>query len=175
MQVYYLRHGLSELNKKGLYGGHTDTPLADEGRQQARAAAAGSPKFDLILCSPLARAKHTAEEFATATGYPIDNIEILPELIERNFGELEKTEWSPKHAATLSIIGQKAPYKNIEQIDDLLIRGKTVLDFLAHHPKKPKKVLLVGHGAIGRAIRYHAKPGANFLDKIPNAELVRWM
>ena len=33
-KIHLIRHGLTEDNLKGLYAGHTDTSLCDEGKAQ---------------------------------------------------------------------------------------------------------------------------------------------
>lgn len=84
----FLRHGETENNRLGLVAGASDVPLNATGLAQARAAAqrfAGS-NVDAIWCSPLQRARDTARCVAEVLG--LDLI-IIPELSERNWGELE--------------------------------------------------------------------------------------
>lgn len=87
-RVILLRHGQSSYNALGLYQGSSDRPiLTDLGRQQARLTGAllKNIPFDAIYCSPLKRAKETAEEVLRARcDRTIDpqNIQILPHLRE---------------------------------------------------------------------------------------------
>lgn len=69
--------------------GRTDIELNDTGREQARKMRdmLKNKQFDVILSSPLARAKETAEIIAeTYTDTPLI---VTKELVERNFGGFE--------------------------------------------------------------------------------------
>ncbi len=175
--LYYIRHGQTVMNTQGIYSGHTDTPLTEEGRRQAKLAgqAAKEMEIDLIICSPLSRAVETAQIIAQEIGYPLDKIELNPDLIERNFGAMEATPWSPNKSKSISQLGITVDVDGIEQIDELIARAKKVVDHAHKHPSESEHILLVGHGGIGRAIRHHIKPDHDFHDHIPNAELVRWI
>ena len=83
-----VRHGLTQLNRDKLVGGRVDAPLIDEGRVQAREAAAAldGMRFDVVVSSPLARALETAQ---IVTGRARDEIVIMEECTERSFGLME--------------------------------------------------------------------------------------
>ncbi len=61
--LYLIRHGLA--GEHGSYANDNERPLTEEGKQKTRQVArrlvALSLEFDLILTSPLVRAKQTAE------------------------------------------------------------------------------------------------------------------
>ena len=62
MLVYFIRHGESETNRKGVYAGQLDAPLTEKGFAQAeslREKLAGV-KFDRVYSSDLSRAVSTA-------------------------------------------------------------------------------------------------------------------
>jgi ribonuclease H / adenosylcobalamin/alpha-ribazole phosphatase len=83
-----VRHGLTQLNRDKRVGGRIDVPLIDEGRKQAREAAAtfaGTPG-DVVVSSPLQRSIETA---STITGLPPEAIEVDELCTERSFGEME--------------------------------------------------------------------------------------
>jgi 2,3-bisphosphoglycerate-dependent phosphoglycerate mutase len=86
----FLRHGESIGNAESRWQGQSDYALTERGRAQARALAerwkSEAAKFDLIVSSPLVRAKETAEIIASALGA---KIELDPLLLERNIGEME--------------------------------------------------------------------------------------
>ncbi len=86
----FLRHGESIGNAESRWQGQSDYPLTERGRAQARALAerwkSEAVKFDLVIASPLVRAKETAEIIASALKA---KIEIDPILLERNIGEME--------------------------------------------------------------------------------------
>ena len=85
---YFLRHGQTAWNAEGRFQGHTDIPLNDVGLAQAREAArilARCP-IDLVIASPLLRARKTAEIVSEALGKPLL---FDDELKERHFGRFE--------------------------------------------------------------------------------------
>lgn len=86
----FLRHGESIGNAQARWQGQSDYPLTEKGRAQAQALAerwkSEGAKFDLIIASPLGRAKETAEIIAPAVGAPM---EFDPILLERHIGEME--------------------------------------------------------------------------------------
>ena len=63
MRIYFVRHGESVNNGKGLFTGQMDAPLNDVGRAQATALCAklSGIKFDRIYSSDLSRAIETAK------------------------------------------------------------------------------------------------------------------
>ena len=86
----FLRHGESIGNAQARWQGQSDYPLTEKGRAQALALAerwkSEKAKFDVIIASPLGRAKETAEIIASALGVPV---EFDPILLERHIGEME--------------------------------------------------------------------------------------
>jgi broad specificity phosphatase PhoE len=85
---YFLRHGQTQWNVEGRFQGHTDIPLNDVGLSQAHAAAAilAQCPVDLIVASPLIRARTTAEIVAKQLGKPLLTDDSLK---ERHFGAFE--------------------------------------------------------------------------------------
>ena len=63
MLVYFIRHGESENNSKGIYTGHMDVSLTPEGIKQAELVGAKLSNicFDAVYSSDLLRAKASAE------------------------------------------------------------------------------------------------------------------
>jgi len=85
---YFLRHGQTHWNVEGRFQGHTDIDLNDTGRAQAHEAAkilARCP-IDLVVASPLKRARTTAEIVSEQLGKPLF---FDDELKERRFGAFE--------------------------------------------------------------------------------------
>ena len=87
-QICLVRHGETDWNKEGRLQGRTDIPLNDQGRYQAEQCGRylAESEWDLIISSPLLRAKQTAETLACYIQKPIIIIEAF---IERGFGEAE--------------------------------------------------------------------------------------
>jgi probable phosphoglycerate mutase len=84
-----LRHGETPLSVDRRFAGRGDIPLTETGRLQAKAAAqrlAARGGVELIVTSPLQRARLTAEAVAAATGAPV---QVDDGWIEADFGEWE--------------------------------------------------------------------------------------
>ncbi len=62
-RLVLLRHGETEWSRDGRHTGRTDVPLTPGGERDARQLAPRLAGFDLrlVLCSPLSRARRTAE------------------------------------------------------------------------------------------------------------------
>ena len=87
-KLYLVRHGQSDGNAEGRFGGHGPTPLSDLGRKQAEATAKLLKKegVNAIYSSDLHRALQTAEPLSQLTGIPVVQTSAFR---ERNVGVLE--------------------------------------------------------------------------------------
>lgn len=85
-RIFTVRHGETEWSAAGKHTSITDLPLTEEGRKQAAIAAEklGGEHFELVLCSPLLRARQTNE----IAGFG-DTAEICDDLVEWRYGEYE--------------------------------------------------------------------------------------
>jgi broad specificity phosphatase PhoE len=83
-----VRHGETDWNAEGKLQGHTDRPLNDFGRRQAKALADRLTGEDIaaIYASDLSRAKETAEIVGERLGLPVV---IDADLREKNWGSWE--------------------------------------------------------------------------------------
>ena len=87
-RLYLVRHGQSDGNAEGRFGGHGPTPLSPLGLRQAENTAKLLAKegVNAIYSSDLHRALQTAEPLSQLTGIPIIP---SPAFRERNVGVLE--------------------------------------------------------------------------------------
>ncbi|WP_028937784.1 histidine phosphatase family protein [Pseudonocardia spinosispora] len=87
-RLVLVRHGETVWHADNRYAGTTDVELTEHGLEQARQLAdwAKSAGLAAIWCSPLSRARRTAEACAEATGMDCQVDERLREL---NFGRAE--------------------------------------------------------------------------------------
>jgi broad specificity phosphatase PhoE len=156
--IFLARHGQDEDNAAGLLNGHRDMPLTALGVQQAEAlgkkVAEGNIHFDAILCSPLQRAKITAEAVGAAIDVPVV---VLPDLIERDFGVLTGRPLTEIPTLGGEILEtDKVNYflgaDKAETFPTLLIRARRVLEHV-HEACAGKRILLVCHGDIAKMIQ----------------------
>lgn len=181
-RLYFCRHGLSQAQIDDAWGGQNDTPLSDEGRQQARHAGTQlkeqGTRIDLIVASPLSRAHETAQILAAAIGYPAENIQTVDIFKERTFGvydgKVRPKDWFDTHTYQ-----ELDDVEGAERIEDLQKRAALGLDFLKSLPQE--NILLVGHGAFGRSLSRVIK-GQPYTDEfelqdimniIPNATVIQ--
>jgi probable phosphoglycerate mutase len=87
-RVLLIRHGQSQGNAEGRFGGHTATPLSARGRRQAEATAQAlsSEQLSAIYSSDLPRAVETARPLSLLTGLEIQSTEAFR---ERSVGVME--------------------------------------------------------------------------------------
>lgn len=95
-QLVLLRHGESTANAAGVFTGVWDVPLTARGRGQARRAASllveNHVVPDLVIASPLLRAKQTIEVFVAELGCSDVTQVITAALTERGYGILTGRE-----------------------------------------------------------------------------------
>ena len=142
-----LRHGQTDWNINFLLQGVTDIPMNQTGIEQVKLAAQAirAEDWDVVLTSPLSRARQTAEIIASQHGYN----EIIEQelLIERSFGEAEglsHEQWRAKYS-NLDVIPGGESRTQLAERSMLLL--ETISQELAG-----KRVLAISHGALIRAL-----------------------
>jgi len=146
MEILITRHGQTEWNVAGKVQGKADIELNETGIKQAEETAKKleNEKIDLIICSPLKRAKQTADIINTNRNIPIiyDN-----EVSERDFGELEGLNKSEFDFQGFWSYKRDLKYEKAENIKDFFER---VYKFLEKIKKTygDKRILIVAHGGI---------------------------
>ncbi len=157
------------MNASNLIMGRTDDTLSEEGKKQAKSAAekiAAFPQEDLpqiIICSPLKRAKETAAYVAEALeekdGIKI-NVQYDRRLIEQDYGQMEGTSRLSEAFAQSKREFAMPTGKTGESHFQLAQRSYNILDEIIEK-YRDKKVLLVTHGGICRVIASYFKPMTN--------------
>ncbi len=162
---WFLRHGETDWNARGLSQGNVDIPLNTLGWAQAQRAADAladiqkTPRaIATIVASPLSRAKNTAEAVAAKLGLPVELDEGLREV---SFGVQEGQEMGGWFNDWVD--GKLTPQGG-ESFEQLRLRTVAALN-RALARKGP--VLVVAHGALWRAFRSTAGLPANV--RTPNA------
>jgi len=142
-QFYYVRHGQTDWNLTRKLQGNSDIPLNDTGIAQAheaKKALTGLP-ISTICCSPLIRARKTADIINEALQCPIIEIAGLKEC---NFGPHEGTENYDWLANWLSGDDSTTP-ADVEPFTDFVSRGCNAINQALEHPGP---VLIVAHGGM---------------------------
>lgn len=85
-KIHLIRHGITTANLEGTYCGVTDLPLCPEGAADLNRLAEtySYPFVDVIYCSPLLRARQSAEIL-----FPGCALELMDHLREAGFGIYE--------------------------------------------------------------------------------------
>lgn len=106
MKIFFLRHGIAQDAVGGL--SDRDRALTDEGREQMQRSARGMQRLgvkpDVILSSPLIRARQTAEIVAEALG---SRLEIVGELQPGCLLEDLQRALRHHHADTVMVVGHQ--------------------------------------------------------------------
>lgn len=89
MTLHVVRHGRTDANASGLLVGRADPLLDDIGRQQAAAIGAALPACSIVVTSPLARCRQTAELIVEYG--QVDDLVVDERLMEIDYGALDLT------------------------------------------------------------------------------------
>ncbi len=155
--LYIMRHGKTDWNALYKLQGRTNIPLNETGREMARKAAEeyADVHFDVCFCSPLLRAKETAELVLAGRNVPIVYDDRLKEM---SFGIYEGTEnCISKPELPISVLfSAPAEYRGVEggeTFEQLYARtGEFLREVVNPLLAEGKDVLIVGHGAMNSAI-----------------------
>lgn len=159
----FLRHGETTLARDGLVTGATDPPLTAEGLAEARRAAEALARLPLaaVWCSPLRRARRTAEEVARLTGLAPRE---LPELAERGWGALEGR---PRAEAEPWREGAPPDGESEEAF-----RARTMAGLARIAPPWP--ALIVAHSGTARCLSAALRPGEP-VRRLRTGEAALWL
>ena len=167
-RLVLVRHGETEWSRSGQHTGSTDIPLTPDGERDARALGDRLSAFDLVLVlsSPLARARRTAE-LAGLTP------QVDPDLVEWDYGgyegrtttEIRETIGDPTWTVfDDGVVPGDTPGETVEEV---AARASRVLARV-EEPLRTGDVALVAHGHLLRILaatwlRQDARFGAALL------------
>lgn len=159
-KLILVRHGKSEWNKLGLWTGHTDVNLAEEGHEEAKKAGEAIQDIEIhhAHVSLLTRAQQTLSGMLTALGKKLEP-KAHSALNERHYGIYTgKNKWEVKES-----VGEEM-FQNMRRGWDVAIpEGETLKDVHARVApyysseilpslKADENVLVVAHGNTLRAL-----------------------
>ena len=161
-EVVLIRHGETEWSLYGRHTGNTDIPLTTKGEQEAQALAPllADLGVELVLVSPLQRARRTCELAGLAEGARVE-----PDLREWNYGAYEglTSEQIQREAPGWMVFRDGCPEG--ESPAQIGARTDRVIQLIRAHGGK---VAVVAHGHLLRvlAARWIGLPpshGSHFL------------
>jgi broad specificity phosphatase PhoE len=159
-KLYIVRHGQTDWNKEHRCQGGAvrHIPLNERGREQARGAGEelSGVRFDVVMCSPLVRARQTCNIILTANKF---NGAVMydEDLKERDYSKFDGKvipEGTTKPTWDLDRDGE---FENIETIASMNKRIHGLLEELKSKYDN-KNILLVCHGGVSRIIYYYFNP-----------------
>lgn len=162
--IYLTRHGQTDWNVQKKVMGRCDEPLNEIGLKQAEETRDNlmNTKIDIILCSPLQRAKQTAEIINDVRNIPIIYDDRL---IERDFGEFEGMQTKDFDFDGYWDYYKNEKYNQAENIQNFFER---IYNFLNDIIEKYQdmNVLIVAHGGVSIPVNCY------FNQVIPKGSLV---
>lgn len=158
MKLYVARHGQTQWNLEDKVCGRTDLSLTELGQEQARLLARRTKerKIDVIISSPMLRARQTAAPTAALHG-----LEILVDdrLIEQDYGIYEGvSRFDEGFLANKRHFAFR--YPGGESMMDVAHRVYGLLEEIKEN-HDGKNVLLVCHGGVCRVIRTYFEDMTN--------------
>lgn len=153
-----MRHGETEWNRQGRVMGRHPIELSPEGRVQVEAAARFAQPFkpDLIVTSPLVRARQSAEILAAGLG-GVDIIEDA-DIAEVLYGRWEGLTYhdliEDEHYMRYRKAPHEMPTPGGETIAEVQARGVAAV-MRAVAANQGRRVLFVSHGDIIRTVLCH--------------------
>lgn len=179
MDIYLIRHGETEANKKGLFLGKRESPLTSDAARKAKKLSDlfKDIALDRVFVSPRLRAIDTAKFIS-------ESVEIVEGLSEMDFGnfegmshheilrsfpeELEKMEKEAEHYTFPKGEEVAAFYKRVE---------RSFEETVSYSEKKHyKKIAIVSHAGVIRAILSYALAGDHSLHwnfKVENGSVTK--
>lgn len=139
-EIWLIRHGETAWSRTGQHTGRTDLPLTETGERQAESLIGrlAGEDFDLVLCSPLVRARRTCE----IAGF-LPQAVIDPDCQEWDYGDLNGITGEDYTAAHPGWTIWEGPVPNGEALRHVADRATHVLERIA---ATPGRAAIFAHG-----------------------------
>ncbi len=156
MEIIFVRHGESELNKRGVFCGWTDSPLTLKGIEQAHEVSRKlkDETIDRIISSDLDRCYKTAE---IINKNHKSEIELNSELKELNFGQWEGLSYEdicnkyPKESKRWQEDHNYYKVPMGESLDEMYKRVNNAFEVIKKGQGK-ERILIISHAGVIRSI-----------------------
>lgn len=149
-QLYFIRHGQTEANVKGILTGRLETNLTQKGIDDAATLSKELKEdFDYYYCSPLTRTHQTLRAIKGDVDFIID--ERITEVSSGDWQGKLKSEL-PEEEYDLYKKGLLNP-PNGESLKDVDKRAKSFLEDMFSKYKDDEKILIVTHNAFMRNLK----------------------
>lgn len=149
-QLFFIRHGQTEANVKGILTGRLETNLTQKGIDDAIALSKElTEEFDYYYCSPLTRTHQTLRAIKGDVDF----------IIDERITEVSSGDWQGKLKSELPEVeydlykkGQLNP-PNGESLEDVDKRIISFLEDMFSKYKSDEKILVVTHNAFMRNLK----------------------
>lgn len=172
MEIYVVRHGKTESGKNKIIADIKE-PLNTNGIQQAKNIGKElcELNIDVVYYSPIERAEHTLKLFNLNDKIPT----IVDErLKERNMGIYENVKFDALDWEKFWGYDSEQSYSELESMKSVYKRVSNFLEELKLKEKN-KKVLLVTHGGVARAIYWYFNGVDKSLFKCENCKIYKYI
>lgn len=171
MKIFLVRHGETTGDVEDRYGGSYDDHLTDLGKEQLAVTANNlvGKGIEVILTSPLIRAKESAEIISSKTACPVEIVNGLEERSYGVLGGLTKAEALEKYPEVVE--AHKNPLNTDpegESYDDF--KDRVLETFQKITQKEYATIAVVSHGGPIKQILAHL--GESIPEKIGDGGII---
>lgn len=175
MKLLVIRHGQTIWNAKNVVQGMKDIPLSDHGKNQAEQAMIKLKDIvvDEMYCSPLMRAKETAEILNQELHL---DIQINPLLSSMNLGKMEGQVKSADIQSFLKEFWQfKKAMPGIESFGGLKERVEGFLEYLKSKHSDSDTIAIITHRPIIRMMYVLSGQSFDIIQPAKNCEVIEFV
>lgn len=179
-RIYLFRHGETEWNANGRFQGHTDIPLNDVGREQAKTLGQNlvAHGLQLVVSSDLSRAFETGKIVADATGIPIfmdaglresnlgESEGMTRDEVVAKYGEEQQNRWRSPLEADLDV-----RFPGGESGREVQARAFQTMERLLR-TRAESKIGIAAHSGVVRRVMQKLLPADRMPEKIPNTYVI---
>jgi len=159
-EIVFIRHAESQANADGVWNGRTDGPLSDAGEASLEALGARLRRqsFDVVISSPLTRARRTAQAFS-------DDVVVDGRFVEIDLGRWEGMRFDDvikNHGEELrrALDTRTLPMGETgESIEEAGRRALAAVDDLAAALGEDQRAAVVTHGGFLQSVLHRHLPG----------------